>query len=318
MGRAAGGPSSRPGSSTPLIENYTTAWNQLNFPRLLRNTVGIAVLSTFGAVVLVDPGRLRLRPVPVPRAQRLLRHPDRHDHPAVPGDAAADLRDLHVARLERDMAAPDHPALLRERLQRVPAAPVLHVDPARARRGRDDRRGRPVPDPALDHRPAVGRRRSPRSACSTSSSPGTTSSCRCSIWRASPSCSRCRSGSSSSTRCTRRQPTLIQASAFMTMVVPIVGLPARAARVHARRGGHGRRQVARPPGGGTEPGPSYPDEGDLGCATATSTTSSGNTRSPARTRRCRGSTTSGARTTSRSSPTPPAGTRSSATPGCDG
>ena len=48
-----------------------------------------------------------------------------------------------------------------------------------------------------------------------------------------------------------------------------------------------------PPAAGTEPGPRHPDEGDLGCATATSTTSGGNTSSPARTRRCRGSTTSG-------------------------
>ena len=35
----------------PLIDNFTTAWNQLNFPRLLRNTFGIALLSTFGAVL---------------------------------------------------------------------------------------------------------------------------------------------------------------------------------------------------------------------------------------------------------------------------
>ena len=38
-GRAAGGRSSRPGRSSPHVENFTTAWNQLNFPRLLFNTV---------------------------------------------------------------------------------------------------------------------------------------------------------------------------------------------------------------------------------------------------------------------------------------
>ena len=40
--------------------------------------------------------------------------------------------------------------------------------------------------------------------------------------RRSPSSSRCRSRSSSTTPCTPRQPTLIQASALMTMIVPIV------------------------------------------------------------------------------------------------
>jgi multiple sugar transport system permease protein len=49
---------------SPLIDNYTTAWNQLNFPLLLRNTIGIAVLSTFGAIVsstLVAYGFARFR-----------------------------------------------------------------------------------------------------------------------------------------------------------------------------------------------------------------------------------------------------------------
>ena len=48
----------------PLIDNYTTAWNQLNFPRLLRNTVLIALLSTIGAVlssILVAYGFARFR-----------------------------------------------------------------------------------------------------------------------------------------------------------------------------------------------------------------------------------------------------------------
>jgi multiple sugar transport system permease protein len=48
----------------PLIDNFTVAWDQLNFPRLLRNTAGIAVLSTIGAVVsstLVAYGFARFR-----------------------------------------------------------------------------------------------------------------------------------------------------------------------------------------------------------------------------------------------------------------
>jgi len=48
----------------PLVDNFTTAWNQLNFPRLLFNTAGIALLSTIGAVVsstLVAYGFARFR-----------------------------------------------------------------------------------------------------------------------------------------------------------------------------------------------------------------------------------------------------------------
>ena len=82
---------------------------------------------------LVGARRLWLRPLPVPGQEHPLRHPDRDDHPALPGHADPDLRDLHQARLERDLAAADRPPLLRQRLQRLPAAPVLHVDPARAR-----------------------------------------------------------------------------------------------------------------------------------------------------------------------------------------
>jgi multiple sugar transport system permease protein len=48
----------------PLVENFTTAWDQLNFPRLLRNTFLIALLSTIGAVassILVAYGFARFR-----------------------------------------------------------------------------------------------------------------------------------------------------------------------------------------------------------------------------------------------------------------
>lgn len=51
-------------SFAPLVDNFTTAWNQLDFPRLLRNTFGIAILSTLGAVassVLVAYGFARFR-----------------------------------------------------------------------------------------------------------------------------------------------------------------------------------------------------------------------------------------------------------------
>jgi len=48
----------------PMLDNFTTAWNQLDFPRLLRNTGGIAILSTIGAVLsstLVAYGFARFR-----------------------------------------------------------------------------------------------------------------------------------------------------------------------------------------------------------------------------------------------------------------
>ena len=35
----------------PQVDNFTVAWNQLNFPMLLRNTFAIAALSTLGAVL---------------------------------------------------------------------------------------------------------------------------------------------------------------------------------------------------------------------------------------------------------------------------
>ena len=51
-------------SFSPEGANFTTAWSQLNFPRLLFNTAGIAVLSTLAAVVssaLVAYGFARFR-----------------------------------------------------------------------------------------------------------------------------------------------------------------------------------------------------------------------------------------------------------------
>ena len=57
-----------------------------------------------------DRRRLRLRPVPVPVQERPVHRPDRHDHPADPGDAPAALRHLHQDRLERDVAAADRAA----------------------------------------------------------------------------------------------------------------------------------------------------------------------------------------------------------------
>ena len=49
---------------SPNIDNFTTAWTQLNFPRLLFNTAAVSVLSTLGAVLssaLVAYGFARFR-----------------------------------------------------------------------------------------------------------------------------------------------------------------------------------------------------------------------------------------------------------------
>ena len=49
---------------SPEVDNFTTAWSQLNFPRLLFNTAAIAVLSTLAAVAssaLVAYGFARFR-----------------------------------------------------------------------------------------------------------------------------------------------------------------------------------------------------------------------------------------------------------------
>ena len=49
---------------SPNIDNFTTAWSQLNFPRLLFNTAAVSVLSTIGAVLssaLVAYGFARFR-----------------------------------------------------------------------------------------------------------------------------------------------------------------------------------------------------------------------------------------------------------------
>jgi multiple sugar transport system permease protein len=49
---------------SPDLDNFTTAWSQLNFPRLLFNTAAVAILSTIGAVLssaLVAYGFARFR-----------------------------------------------------------------------------------------------------------------------------------------------------------------------------------------------------------------------------------------------------------------
>src|SRR5690606_14343908 len=104
---------------------------------------------------LLRDGGVRLRAVPPAVQGRAVHGADRHHHPAQAGAARANLRVLRRHRLDGHVAALDHPALLRQRIQRVPAAAVLHAVAARARRGCHDRRGWSAAGTHLGHRPAV-------------------------------------------------------------------------------------------------------------------------------------------------------------------
>src|SRR5690606_32685896 len=103
----------------------------------------------------VRDGRLRLRALPPALQGRPLPGAHRHDRPAQAGPARAHLRLLPRDRLDRHLAAADRPALLRQRLQRVPAEAVLHAAPPRARRGGDDRRRRAASGPHVGRGAAV-------------------------------------------------------------------------------------------------------------------------------------------------------------------
>ncbi len=73
----------------------------------------------------LDHGRLRPGPLPAALQAHDLRGADRHDHPAPLRHPGPHLRAVLPDRLGRDLAAAGGAALLRQRLQRVPAAPVL-------------------------------------------------------------------------------------------------------------------------------------------------------------------------------------------------
>ena len=115
-------------------------------PRLLFNTVLIAVIGTIGTVLSCTlvaygfarfrfPGRgllftLLIATIFLPAAVTMI----------------PTYTVFQRTRLGRDVAAAPGPGVLRQRLRRVPHAPVLADDPDRAGRGRGDRRRRPVPD----------------------------------------------------------------------------------------------------------------------------------------------------------------------------
>ena len=186
----------------PEIANFTTAWSQLNFPRLLFNTAAIAVLSTIGAVssgIVVAYGFARFR-FPFKNVLFIVLIA------TIILPIQVTLLPLYVVFtrigwngtwlpliIPAFFANAYNVFLLRQYFMSLPrdldeAAMIDGASPFRV---------------SVRSSCRCRSRRSWRSACSTSSSPGTTSSCRCSTSAASRTSSRYRSGSSSTTRCTR-------------------------------------------------------------------------------------------------------------------
>ena len=139
-GRVAGARSSRPGVQAERRELHH-GLEAAGFPAAAANTSASSLLSTIGAVISSAWWRTASRGSGS-RGRTSCSSSCSRRSSCRTRSRSCRVRHLHVARLERDLAAADRPALLRERVQRVPAAPVLHDDPARPRRGRDDRRRR--------------------------------------------------------------------------------------------------------------------------------------------------------------------------------
>ena len=186
----------------PQWDNYSTVWSQLNFPRLLFNTAAIAVLSTIGAVVssaLVAYGFARFRfpgknilfviliaTIILPFQVTLI--------PTYVIFTKLGWNGTWLPLIiPHFFANAFNVFLLRQYFMSIPR----DLDEAAMIDGAG-----PVPDPSLGHPAAVDPGHHGGQLCSTSSSRGTTSSCRCCTCPASRSCRRCRSRSSSTTRCT--------------------------------------------------------------------------------------------------------------------
>ena len=154
-GRGRGGRSTGRGRSRRRGRTSPTSGTIIDFPRLLFNTLAIAIIGMIGTVVsctLVAYGFARFR---FPGRTPPVHAADRDDLPAVRGDPHPDVHDLLEDRLGGDVAAAARADVLRQRLRRVPRPPVHADDPARDGRGGRDRRRRPVPDAGLGD-PAAG------------------------------------------------------------------------------------------------------------------------------------------------------------------
>ena len=85
----------------PHWENFGEVWRLIDYPRLLFNTIVIAIISTIGTVLsctIVAYGFA----VPVPRPEPPVHAADRHDLPAGGGHDHPDVHDLPEDRLGRD------------------------------------------------------------------------------------------------------------------------------------------------------------------------------------------------------------------------
>ena len=154
-GRARGGSLAQPWQTAPHFENYARGLERDRLPAAPREHADPRDRVDDRHGPLVHARRLWLRPVPVPGPRRAVHARPVDDLPARRGHPHPDVCRVREARLGGDLPAAPRPDVLRERLRRVPAPAVPAHDPARPRRGRDDRRRRPAPDPALGH-PAAG------------------------------------------------------------------------------------------------------------------------------------------------------------------
>ena len=66
----------------PHWENFGKVWTLIDYPRLLFNTVAIAVIGDDRDAALVHARRVRVRPVQVPRPRAAVHAAHRHDLPA--------------------------------------------------------------------------------------------------------------------------------------------------------------------------------------------------------------------------------------------
>ena len=69
-GKARGGRSSQPWKLAPPWSNYADVWNLIDFPRLLFNTIVLALIGTIGTRAVVHARGVRIRAVPVPGPRR--------------------------------------------------------------------------------------------------------------------------------------------------------------------------------------------------------------------------------------------------------
>ena len=133
----------------PQLSNFAEVWDLIDYPRLLFNTLALAIIGTIGTVLSCTlvaygfarfrfPGRnllftLLIATIFLPYAVTIIPTYTLFVELGWVGTW------LPLAR----------PGVLRQRVRRVPHAPVLHDDPDRDGRGGGDRWSRSIPDPRV-------------------------------------------------------------------------------------------------------------------------------------------------------------------------